>query len=78
MTEDEMVGQHHCLNGRGLKQAPGVGDGQGILVCCTPWGHKELDTTETELKAVIRYYNLKSCHRYTDTIAFDNKNCQRL
>ena len=45
MTEDEMVGWHHWLNGHEFQQAPGVGDGQG-LVCCSPWGRKELDTTE--------------------------------
>ena len=46
MTEVEMVGRHHQLNGREFEQAPGVGDGQGSLACCSPWGHKELDTTE--------------------------------
>ena len=46
MTEDEMVGWHHWLKGHEFEQAPGVGDGQGNLVCCSPWGHKELDTTE--------------------------------
>ena len=46
MTEDEMVGWHHRLNGRGFGWTPGVGDGQGGLVCCGSWGHKELDTTE--------------------------------
>ena len=46
MTEDEMAGGHHRLNGREFEQAPGVGDGQGGLVCCSPWGCKELDTTE--------------------------------
>jgi len=46
MTEDEMVGWHHQLNGHELEQIPGVGEGQGSLVCCSPWGHKELDTTE--------------------------------
>ena len=46
MTEDEMVGCCHQLNGHEFEQAPGVGDGQGSLVCCSPWGHKELDTTE--------------------------------
>ena len=45
-TEDEMVGQHHRLNGYDSEQAPEVGEGQGSLVCCSPWGHKELDTTE--------------------------------
>ena len=46
MTEDEMVGWHHRLNGHEFEQAPGVGDGQGGLVCCSPWGRKESDTTE--------------------------------
>ena len=54
MTEDEMVGWHHQLNGHGVEQAPGAGDGQGGLVCCSPLGHKESDTTEwlnwTEMK----------------------------
>ena len=43
MTEDEMVGWHHRLNGHGFGQTPGVGDGQGGLAC---WGHKESDMTE--------------------------------
>ena len=46
MTEDEMVGWYHHLNRHGVEQAPGVGDGQGNLVCCSPWGCKESDTTE--------------------------------
>ena len=46
MTEDEMVGWHHWLDGHEFEQAPGVGDGQGNLACCSPWGHKELDMTE--------------------------------
>ena len=45
-TEDEMVGWHHRLNGDEFKQTPGVGDRQGSLVCCCPWGHKESDRTE--------------------------------
>ena len=45
-TEDEMVGWHHWLNGHEFEQAPGVGDGQGSLACCSPWGHKESDITE--------------------------------
>ena len=45
-TEDEMVGWHHQLNGYEFELAPGVGNGQGGLVCCNPWGRKELDTTE--------------------------------
>ena len=46
MTEDEMVGWHHRLNGHEFEWTPGVGDGQGGLACCSPWGRKELDTTE--------------------------------
>ena len=45
-TEDEMVGWHHWLDGHEFEQAPGVGDGQGSLVCCSPWDHKVSDTTE--------------------------------
>ena len=40
-TEDEMVGSHHQLNGQEFEQVPGVGDGQGSLACCSPWGHKD-------------------------------------
>ena len=46
MTEDEMVGWHHRLNGHGFGWTPEVGDRQGGLVCCSPWGRKESDTTE--------------------------------
>ena len=46
MTEDEMVGWHHRFNGHEFEQAPRVGDGQGSLGCCSPWGCKELDVTE--------------------------------
>ena len=45
-TEDELVGLHHWLNGNECEQAPGVGDGQGSLACCSPWGCKESDMTE--------------------------------
>ena len=45
-TEDEMVGWHHQHNGQEFEQALGVGDGQGGLACCSPWGRKESDTTE--------------------------------
>ena len=45
-TEDEMVGWHHRLNGYEFEQVPGIGDGQGGLACCSPWGCKESDTTE--------------------------------
>ena len=46
MTKDEMFGWHHQLNGHEFDQAPGVGDGQGSLACCSPQSRKELDMTE--------------------------------
>ena len=46
MTEDEMVVWHHLLDGHEFEQALGFGDGQGNLMCCSPWGHKESDMTE--------------------------------
>ena len=46
MTEDEMVGRHHQLDGCEFEQTPGLDDGQGSLACCSPWDHKELDMTE--------------------------------
>ena len=54
MTEDEMAGWHHRLVGR--ERTPGVGDGQGGLVCCNSWGCKELDTTER-----LNYPGLDAC-----------------
>ena len=45
-TEDEMAGWHHWLDGQEFEQALGVGDGQGSLMCCSPWGHKESNMTE--------------------------------
>ena len=46
MTEDEMVGWHHRLNGHEIEQTQGDSEGQGSLVCCSPWGSKESDTTK--------------------------------
>ena len=46
MTEDEMAGWHHWLDGHESQWTPGVGDGQGGLACCDSWGHQELDMTE--------------------------------
>ena len=45
-TEDETVGWYHRLDAPEFEQALGVDDGQGSLLCCSPWGRKELDTTE--------------------------------
>ena len=56
MTEDEMAGWHHRLDGRESEWTPGVGDGQWGLACCDSWGHKESDTPErlnwTELTSI--------------------------
>ena len=59
MTEDEMAGWHHWLDGRESEWTLGVGDGQGGLACCDSWGRKESDTTEwlnwTELNVFFKY-----------------------
>ena len=59
MTEDEMVGWHHELNEHEFEQASGDGEGQGNLLCCSPWGCKVLDTTEqlNNKKELNRYFN---------------------
>ena len=59
MTEDEMVGWHHQLNRYEFEQALGVGDRQGSLVCCSPWGHRESDMTEW----LNKLYNNKMLQR---------------
>ena len=46
MTEDEMIEWHHQFNGHEFELTLGYGDGQGSLACCSPWGRKELGTTE--------------------------------
>ena len=56
MTEDEIVGWHHWLNGHEFEQTLGVGDRQGGLVCCSPWGYKELETTEWLNWAEVLFY----------------------
>ena len=62
MTEDEMVGWHHQLNGHEFEQAPGVGDEQGGLACCSPWGRKESDRTELPNSNKKKMEDLKSSH----------------
>ena len=71
ITEDEMVGWHHRLHGHESEQAPGAGGGQESLVCCSPWGHKESDTTErlnwTELNEAKTMWSLfKGMRNTTD------------
>ena len=46
MTEDEVVGWHHRLNGHKFEKTPGDSEGQGSLMCCSPWDHKESNMTE--------------------------------
>ena len=58
-TEDEMAGWHHWLNGRESEWTPGVGDGQGSLVCCSSWGCRESDTTEWLHSLKFRRYTNK-------------------
>ena len=53
MTEDEMVGWHHCLNAHEFEQTLGVDDGQGSLVCCGSWSYKESDMTEQQHRALF-------------------------
>ena len=49
MTEDEMVGQNHQLDGHEFEQVPGVGDGQRSQACRSPWGHKDSEMTESDM-----------------------------
>ena len=66
-TEDEMVGWHHRLNGHKDEQAPGAGDGQGSLACCSPWCSKESGMTEwlnwVELNQDILFKNISILFR---------------
>ena len=65
MTEDEMAGWHHWLDGREFEWTPGDGDGQGGLVCCDSWGRKESDTTERlnwlNIYKMSRNYTRNNC-----------------
>ena len=64
-----MVGWHHRLNGHEFEQTPGDSEGQGSLVCCSPWGYKESDMTQqlknNKLDFKIKYSNLKIIIMYT-------------
>ena len=57
---DEVVGWNHQLNGHEFEQTPGDSEGQGSLVCCSPRGYKELDTTETEQQQILSIQNEES------------------
>ena len=63
MTEDEMVGWHHRLNGHEFEQALGDGKGQGSLACCSPWGPKESNMTEqlnNSQLTMVEWFQVKS------------------
>ena len=70
MTEDEMVGWHHQLDGHEFEQAPGAGDGQGSLSCCSPWGCRESNMTEQ-----LNLTNQRNITKYPpqSDIEFNNK-----
>ena len=58
MTEDEIAGWHHQLDGHKFEQASGVGDEQGSLACCSPWRHKESDMTEQQGTLTYAFFGL--------------------
>ena len=57
-TEDEIIGWHHWFNGHEFVKAQGDGEGQGGLECCSPWGHKELNTAEQKQPSVVHLCSL--------------------
>ena len=79
MTEDEMVGWHHRHDGHEFDYAPGVGDGQGRLVCCSPWVRKEWDTTKQLNWYILMIKNLWYtghifwCHHFSKSPSFKIK-----
>ena len=78
MTEDEMAGWHHQLDGREFEQALGVGSGQGSLACCSSWGCKELDMTEqwTELNWINPLFHCMYRKGRVSTLNWDpSSNC---
>ena len=70
-AEDEMVGWHYQLYGHDFEQAPGVGDAQGGLVCCSPWGRKESDMTERLNWSCISL-NTHKTHKYLGKILVES------
>ena len=72
MTEDEMVGWHHWLSGHEFGWTPGVSDGQGVLVCCCPWGPKESATTDrlnwTDILVYLKLFFSLNWHFISSTM----------
>ena len=71
VTEDEMFGRHHWLNGHEFEQAPGDSEGQGSLACCSPWGHKESDMTEQLNKNISHSW----CPRFRLSVMIGRCSC---
>ena len=74
MTEDKMLGWHNWLSGHEFVQTPGVGDGQGSLSCCSPWGHTELDTTE-RLNWIFKYFKKIDTVSNSGGLGWDSRAC---
>ena len=79
-TEDEVAGWHHRLNRNEFEWTPGVGDGQGGLVCCDSWGRKELDMTEwpnwTELKSLSKLQEFYFIVKFSDQLNLNERRKQ--
>ena len=73
MTEGEMVGWHHWINGHEFEQAPAVGDGQGSLACYSPWGHKESDMNERLNWAELNWTESTEISSYSVLTNMSNK-----
>ena len=68
-----MVGWHHRVNGHEFEQTPGDSEGQGILACCSPWGHRELNTTErlnSNNPYLLFANHFSKRFRFTDSLIF--------
>ena len=79
-TEDEMAGWHHVLNAQEFGWTPGVGDGQGGLVCCGPWGRKESDMTERLNLTGLSVFYFLICSKLRErkvVIYYPHSNCNR-
>ena len=70
MTENQMLGWHHQLNGHEFEQALGVSEGQESLACCSPWGCKESDMTERTCKNKTKQRSVDT-HRCTHVLILD-------
>ena len=71
MTEDEMVGWHHQLDGHEFELTPGDSEGEGSLECCSPWGHKESDMTKHSIAQTLEIRHLQIRGRKVANIDVD-------